>query len=288
MEEKRAEAERLQAQLDAQAERIASLDRQFDAARSRADEMDAAVARARALLAESDRRMAETNARLTAVSVESYVQGSSVSFLEQLSSTDGNDLSIRNQYYKTTAAGQRDALDELKAAREDLALNRARLEQAQQSARSAASSVEEQLRALAGAESSQLSNLARVNGELERLLREEQARRSALALREAEAAATQRSAVRLRGTTAGSVAPALPGHTAPGGMWTCIRQRESSGNYRAGGGGAYQFRQSTWESVGGTGRPEDADPATQDAKAIQLQQRSGWSQWTTARACGAY
>ncbi|MDQ3679875.1 MAG: transglycosylase family protein [Actinomycetota bacterium] len=245
------------------------------------------MARARALLAESDRRVEETNSRLTAASVDSYVQGSSVSFLEQLSSTDGNDLSIRNQYYKTTAAGQREALDELKAAREDLALNRARLEQSQRSARSAASSVEEQLQALAGAESSQQSNLARVNGELGQLLREEQARRSALALREVQAAAAQQSAVSLR-PVAGGVAPARPGHTSPGGMWTCIRQRESSGNYRAGGGGAYQFRQSTWESVGGTGRPEDADPATQDAKAIQLQQRSGWSQWTTARACGAY
>ncbi len=70
-------------------------------------------------------------------------------------------------------------------------------------------------------------------------------------------------------------------------MWTCIRQRESSGNYRSEGGGAYQFRQDTWESVGGTGRPQDAEPETQDAKAMQLQQRSGWSQWTTARGCGA-
>ncbi len=296
IDEKRAEAARLQSQIDAQAERIAALDRQFDAARDKAGQADAAVAQARAQLAEADQRMAEIGVRLSSAAVEAYVQGSSVSFLEQLATTDGKDLSVRTQYFKTTASGQRDALDALKAAREDLTLKRSRLEQAQQSARSAASSVDDQLEAVAKAESSQRNSLDRVNGELAQLLRDEQARRSAEALRGAMAAATARAAAAARTTVrvptssasaSGGAAAALPGHAPPGGLWTCIRQRESSGNYRSGGGGAYQFRPSTWESLGGSGRPEDADPATQDAMAMRLQQRSGWSQWTTARGCGA-
>ncbi|MDP8975822.1 MAG: transglycosylase family protein [Actinomycetota bacterium] len=286
IDEKRAEAARLQSRIDAQAERIAALDRQSAASRQRADQADFAVAKARSELAQADQRMAEIGVRLSSVAVEAYVQGSPVSFLEQLDSTDGKDLLVRSQYFKTTASGQRDALDALKAARADLALKRSVLEQAQQSARSAASSVEAQLLAVAEAESSQRNILARVNGELGQLLREEQARRSAEAWGAAQAAAARRAAVRTHTASSGA-AVVSPGHTAPGGMWTCIRQRESSGNYRSGGGGAYQFRQSTWESVGGTGRPEDADPETQDAKAMELQQRSGWSQWTTARACGA-
>lgn len=228
--------------------------------------------------------MAEIGIRLSSAAVEAYVQGSSVSFLEQLATTDGRDLSVRTQYFKTTASGQRDALDALKAAREDLMLKRSRLEQAQQSARSAASTVDDQLAAVAKAESSQRASLARVNGELAQLLRQEQARRSAEALRASQAAAAARAAVRRRSPSASASAS---GHTPPGGLWTCIRQRESSGNYRSGGGGAYQFRPSTWESLGGTGRPEDADPETQDAMAMKLQQRSGWSQWTTAQGCGA-
>lgn len=289
VEVKRAEAARVQAQLDSQAEHLADLDRRFDAARDRAGQADAAVAQARAELAESDRRMAETSGRLASAAVEVYVQGNAVSILEQLDSTDGSDLSVRNQYFKTTAAGHRDALDALKAARADLTLRRTRLEQAQKSARSAASSVNEQLDAVAEAESSQRSRLAKVNGELGELLREEQARRTAQALRDAEAAVAARAAaVRVRASSASAAAVvALPGHAAPGGLWACIRQRESSGNYGSGGGGAYQFRPSTWESLGGSGRAEDADPATQDAMAARLQQRSGWSQWTTARACGA-
>jgi len=293
IEDKRAEAARLQTQIDAQAERIAALDRQFDTARDRAGQADAAVAQARAQLAEADQRMAQIGDRLSSAAVEAYVQSTSVSFLEQLATTDGKDLSVRTQYFKTTASGQREALDELKAAREDLTLKRGRLEQVQRSARSAASAVNDQLEAVAKAESSQRNSLDRVNGELAQLLREEQARRNAEALQAAQVAAAARAGAAARGAVRGSTsasarpAAASPGHTPPGGLWTCIRQRESSGNYRSGGGGAYQFLPGTWESLGGTGRPEDADPATQDAMAMRLQQRSGWSQWTTARGCGA-
>jgi len=286
IDDKRAQAVRLQSQIDAQAERIATLDRQAVAAHARVGLADAAVAQARFELAQADKRMAEIGARLSSAAVEAYVQGSSVSFLEQIASTDGKDLSVRSHYFKTTASGQREALDALEAARDDLAFKRSRLEQSQQAARAAASSVEDQLEAVTKAESSQQDSLARVNGEMAQLVREEQARRSAEALRAAEASAAARAAARVRYAASGAaVVPA--GHTPPGGVWTCIRQRESSGNYRSDGGGAYQFRQDTWESVGGTGRPQDADPAIQDAKAMQLQQRSGWSQWTTARHCGA-
>ena len=77
-----------------------------------------------------------------------------------------------------------------------------------------------------------------------------------------------------------------PGGAAPGGAWACIRQRESGGNYSTPGGGAYQFLDSTWHAVGGRGRAENAPPPEQDARARQLQRQSGWSQWSTASACG--
>jgi hypothetical protein len=63
-----------------------------------------------------------------------------------------------------------------------------------------------------------------------------------------------------------------------------IRQCESGGNYSAVSPsgqyrGAYQFDQQTWESVGGSGDPAAAPPAEQDARAAQLQARSGNSPW---------
>lgn len=53
-----------------------------------------------------------------------------------------------------------------------------------------------------------------------------------------------------------------------------IKQCESGGSYTAvnpnGHYGAWQFSQSTWESVGGTGRPDQASPAEQDYRASIL------------------
>lgn len=73
--------------------------------------------------------------------------------------------------------------------------------------------------------------------------------------------------------------------TAPtgGAPLSAIAQCESGGNYATDTGngfyGAYQFTQSTWESVGGSGNPADASPAEQDARAAQLYAESGSSPW---------
>jgi len=76
----------------------------------------------------------------------------------------------------------------------------------------------------------------------------------------------------------------------PGGAWSCIRDHESGGNYATDTGngyyGAYQFSEPTWHSLGGTGYPNQASPAEQDAMAQRLQQRSGWGQWSTHSGCG--
>jgi LysM repeat protein len=77
-----------------------------------------------------------------------------------------------------------------------------------------------------------------------------------------------------------------------GGIWACIRQHESGGNYATNTGngyyGAYQFALPTWRSLGGTGLPSSAPSSVQDALAQKLQARSGWGQWpVTSRACGA-
>ena len=66
-----------------------------------------------------------------------------------------------------------------------------------------------------------------------------------------------------------------------------VRQCESGGDYGAvnpnGHYGAWQFSQSTWESVGGTGRPDQASPAEQDRRAAILWDGgNGASHWQCA------
>lgn len=68
-----------------------------------------------------------------------------------------------------------------------------------------------------------------------------------------------------------------------GGVWNALAQCESSGNWsdNTGNGfyGGLQFKQSSWEAVGGTGSPADASPAEQIAKAQALQAQQGWIAW---------
>ncbi len=88
------------------------------------------------------------------------------------------------------------------------------------------------------------------------------------------------------GAAAGPLASTAGASTSTGsGGWQALRQCESGGNYSTDTGngyyGAYQFSASTWHSLGYSGLPSQASPATQDQAAQQLAQRSGLSQWPT-------
>ena len=53
-----------------------------------------------------------------------------------------------------------------------------------------------------------------------------------------------------------------------------------SGQYR----GKYQFSQDTWEALGGTGKPDEAEESVQDALALALYKERGVAPWPS---CGA-
>jgi len=86
-------------------------------------------------------------------------------------------------------------------------------------------------------------------------------------------------------TPVAHVAAVAPATSAAGSnVWAELRQCESGGNYAENTGngyyGAYQFSPSTWHGLGYPGLPSAAAPAVQDQAAQQLQDRSGWGQWT--------
>ena len=66
-------------------------------------------------------------------------------------------------------------------------------------------------------------------------------------------------------------------------VWAQLAQCESGGRPETNTGngfyGMYQFTLETWQSLGGTGYPHEADAATQTAMAKKLQAQSGWGQW---------
>ncbi len=75
---------------------------------------------------------------------------------------------------------------------------------------------------------------------------------------------------------------------ASGSVWDKIAKCESGGNWQANTGNGYygglQFSAATWHSVGGTGVASDFSREEQIKRAIILQQRSGWGQWSCAGA----
>lgn len=91
------------------------------------------------------------------------------------------------------------------------------------------------------------------------------------------------------GTKAPSASPG-PIPSSGGLNWSALAQCESGGNPRAVDPsgtyyGLYQFDQSTWQSVGGSGSPIDASAAEQTQRAQILYNRSGAGQWPV---CGKY
>jgi hypothetical protein len=123
-----------------------------------------------------------------------------------------------------------------------------------------------------GAGFSKPAQQRRLRGDSPKELRGE-LKRSRRELRRAERAAATAEA----GQAAAAGASAAPGHL------QAIAACESGGNYSTNTGngfyGAYQFTQSTWESVGGTGNPAAASPAEQDKRAAMLYKQQGSSPW---------
>ena len=301
--DKRAEAERITEAVDAQAERIAAADRKLRLARFDQQDADAEVGAAEARLRSAREVLGTARRRLAARAVNAYVHGGQVSVVERFVGSDGADLNVRRHYIDAALRSDRNAIAAFQRTEETLAASARRLRDARQEAQRSVERVQANRDMVASSEATQRANLRRVRGELGDLVRQQQQRELAAALRLAQRAAGAQLPVARQEAPAVVVSAPAPTTTAtfvppttvpveppspPGGIWACIREKESGNNYRAPGGGAYQFQLATWQSLGGTGLPEDAPPPVQDEMAIMLQQRSGWSQWTTAAACGAY
>ena len=85
------------------------------------------------------------------------------------------------------------------------------------------------------------------------------------------------------GSASGGSAGTTGGGAGDDGVWAQLAQCESGGNPATNTGngfyGMYQFTLETWQSLGGTGYPHEADAATQTAMAKKLQAQAGWGQW---------
>jgi septal ring factor EnvC (AmiA/AmiB activator) len=270
--DKQAQARQLASDLDGQAQHIRALDSRYRRAQAELETHQLALAEARARFDEATRVQDDTRQRLVRHAQDAYALGGSLFTLSNLwRSHGGEDVVARRFYLEVVDGVERGIVDQLKATREDLDARRLELEAAEALARSQTEALQADKALLEQAFASQDANLRRVKGELASLVAAEQARRDAEAKR----------------LVVATLKPATgPPAGAPGDIWDCIRQLESGNNYSSAGGGAYQFTDETWHSLGQTGTAGDAPPALQDAMALQLQSERGYQPWTTAPRCG--
>lgn len=299
VEEKRAEAAAIISKLEEQARGIVSADKEHRRALEDLASAEAAVARAEADLASAGRRQDEARRLLAAHAQAAYAGGGSVTFLAQMARATVSDAGARRTYLRVVAGEDRQAIGRLQAAKEDMDVRRRALEQARRAAAQRTEATTADLAGLEKAIGAQRAVLARVNGELGVMVAAEQARREAEAARLFQAAAAvvttapaTTAAPRAGATTTAAAppttaAPALLASSASDeATFACIRQLESGNNYKSPGGGAYQFQDATWHSLGYTGSAQDYPPEVQDEAARKLKARDGWKPWTTAPLCG--
>ena len=299
IEEKQAEAAQLTDELAAQAQRVVEADKRFRASEAAMADVQETLRQAETGVRAATLQQEEARRRLASHAIEAYTHGGSVSVLGKRLRAN-SDLVVYDTYLSLVAGMDRSAIEGLRGAREDLGERQAVLATALERAKAEAARTASEHSSLRAAQDAQLGKLNAVKGELSSLVAAEQARRlSAAAPRAAAPAPASLTAAAVGagpvarpspssgGGGAAPVAPAPPPPMANGDAWECIRQLESGGSYSMPGGGAYQFVDSTWQSMGGTGSAEDAPPAEQDMRAQMLQAEQGWGPWpNTARMCG--
>ena len=228
--DKRAEAVRIAQALEEQGRKVSVLAEDLDQARLRADDVAARAGAAEEKLRETDRRVSDARSRLRGHAVASYVKGGELPAMQVMVAGTSDDLAVRTVYVKEVAGQQQAALEELRAARQDLDSERGRLAVAQRSTKEALGQVESRRRAAEEAAGAQEATLQRVQGELGTLVAAEAERReteeaskaqSELAARQARAAATvgavgaAPSAAPGRSQSSPQPRPQSPGRPAP-------------------------------------------------------------------------
>jgi cell wall-associated NlpC family hydrolase len=194
LEDKQAEVDRVQRQLDDQARRAEALDERYNQARLKLDKAEAAVSAATQKAQQAEQALGATRSRVRDFTVRAYMHGRSTLAVSQLTGSDGSDLPVRNAYVKATTSAGRDAIGALSVAKADLSAQRAQLEQARQDARAGADRLGKDRQAAQHASDQIQATLAGLRSDVAQLLAQRQAEQQAIAARNAQAELAARQA----------------------------------------------------------------------------------------------
>ena len=179
VDDKRAEAARIQTQLDEQGGKVSVATERYNRAQLQVERVRGSIQKTESDLKRSNERVVQIKGRLAQMAVVAYTHGGTNALLSRLArSRDGLQLVARRQYLQVAASDQRALLGELRSAREDLTEVKAKLTQEEKDARAAAQQAASFRQEAIAAEDAQRAILGRVQGELADLVAVEAARRA--------------------------------------------------------------------------------------------------------------
>ena len=214
IQDKQAQAAQIQAQLDAQGNKISQLDEQYNRAQMAVASTQAGYTKAQADLAAANARFDQIKGQMSQAAVNAYMHGGNTSMIEQLVKSNGTDLAVHKTYVEAASADQTSALDALRAARQDLQAHQAELKNAADSAKNAAASLASEKAAIDAAVAQQQAILSKVKGDLAALLAQQQAAAAADAQRRAQAALAHVASLKPKGPAIPAGPPPPMGHGA--------------------------------------------------------------------------
>jgi len=213
IDDKRAEASRLLARIEQNGMKIGALDEKFNGARLRLEEAEKSIERAEADLASARADMADIRERVAARAVEIYKGNGTRNPLEAVEAGDMTQMAAKTKYAATTADHDDDLLGQLNRRRRDLDRQKEQYEDAREEARSERDAISSSRDELERANAEQKRLLARTQGELAGLIRQQEQARRAAEARQAAAAASRIAAAQ----AAARPAATPPGRSAFGG-----------------------------------------------------------------------
>lgn len=220
IDDKRAEAQKLQAQIDANGDRIAALGERYDGAKLRLDDANRAIADARVRYDRAQQQWQAIRSRLAARAAEIYVSAGTQNPLQDFDVANVQEMMARSRYSAAMSSRDDDLLTKVGNARDQLASQRKNLDAARSQAKADVDRIASTRAQVEAANARQHQLLGQVRGQLATLIAQEQQRREAQA--RAQAARYAAAASRPRPATRNSpdVGPstALPNVPTSGGV----------------------------------------------------------------------
>jgi peptidoglycan DL-endopeptidase CwlO len=186
--DKQAEAAQLEAQINSNAEKLSGLNERINSAQNELDKANADIQTADALVDAAKAKTRELRAEVARRAAAVYTQSGSTGGVEELDSQNAQELSTRQKYSSLAAQRDKEIVNDLAKAKEQVLARKADAEKARQVAQDQQDQIKAQKAKLDEGQAALEQLQSKVKGELATLVQQAEQERQA---REAAAAAQQ-------------------------------------------------------------------------------------------------